>query len=403
MNARLPFDELGALPAPDAVARAHGERLVALIRDEMARAGGSIPFARYMELALHAPGLGYYSAGSAKLGASGDFVTAPEISPLFGRCLARQAGEVLGALGGGAVLEVGAGSGAMACDVLAELERMDALPERYRILEISADLCERQAARIRERIPHLAARVEWLERLPSEGFQGVMIANELLDAMPVHRLVLDESGSLREAYVRWDEDRFAWTTGPLSDERLAPRLDAVFAELGRDSFAPGYCFEVNLAMQAWLASATAALARGVILLIDYGYPRREYYHPQRGAGTLMCHYRHRAHDDPLILPGLQDITAHVDFTALAEAAHAHGLEVAGYTTQAWFLIGSGLQQMVDDAMKDATDLGRARLSQQVQLLTLPGEMGEKFKVLALVRGSVSVPSGIGMRDDRRWL
>lgn len=399
MKGRLPFDELGALPAPDALARAHGERVLAAIRDVMQREGGAIPFARYMDLALHAPGLGYYSAGSAKLGAEGDFVTAPEISPLFGRCLAHQAAQVLDALGGGEILEIGAGSGVLACDVLAELERLGTLPERYAILEISADLRARQEALIATRIPHLAGRVSWLDRLPSAGFRGLMLANELLDAMPVH-LLLQSAGDPLEAYVRWDQDHFAWAAGPPADARLVARLDAIFEECGRDVFIDGYRFEINLAMESWLASAGAALDAGLLLLIDYGYSRRQYYHPQRVSGTLMCHYRHRAHDDPLILAGLQDITAHVDFTALAEAAVARELRLAGYNGQAWFLFGCGLQELVADEMASASDLIRARISQQIQRLTLPGEMGEKIKIMALSR-RLDIPlCGFSLRDER---
>ncbi len=407
MTGRLPFDDLGALPPPDAAARAHGERVLAMIREVMRREGGAIPFARYMDLALHAPALGYYSAGSAKLGVAGDFVTAPEISSLFGRCLARQAAQVLMALDGGEILEIGAGSGVMACDILAELERLQALPARYCILESSADLRARQEALIRDRLPHLAARVAWLDRLPAAGFRGLMLANELLDAMPVHLLV-QSGGDPLEAHVRWDEDRFAWVVGgageaagSAGDPRLAARLEAIFAELGRDAFVDGYRFEINLAMESWLAAAAAALDAGLLLLIDYGYPRRAYYHPQRGAGTLMCHYRHRAHDDPLILPGLQDMTAHIDFTALAEAGLAQELKLAGYNSQAWFLFGCGLQDLVADAMQSATDdLLRARISQQVQRLTLPGEMGEKIKVMALSR-RLDVPlCGFSLRDER---
>lgn len=398
MTARRPFDDLGALPAPDPAARAHGERVAAAIRAEIARAGGGIPFARYMDLALHAPGLGYYSAGSTKLGAAGDFVTAPEISPLFGRCIARQAAEVLAMPGGGSILEIGAGSGALACDLLTELERMEALPERYTILEISADLRERQIRRIDERIPHLAARVEWIDRLPSGGFRGLVLANEVLDALPVHRVRVDAAGKLTESCVSWEQDRFVWTWGPSSDARLAPRVEAILTACG--PLAPGYCFEINLELEAWIAAVAAALERGLILLVDYGYPRREYYHPERSGGTLMCHYRHRAHDDPLILPGLQDITAHVDFTAVAEAGTRAGLEVAGYATQAWFLLGSGLQELAARALEGAPDVERARISHQVQRLTLPGEMGERFKVMALARDLDQLLGGFSLRDER---
>ncbi len=389
-------DTPSTLPEPDADARAHGERVTAHIRDAIAVAGGAIPFARYMELALHAPGLGYYSAGSAKFGEAGDFVTAPELSPLFARCLARQAREILAALGDGGILEAGAGSGVMACELLAELERLDALPAQYAILELSADLRERQRALFMQRIPQLLPRIAWLDRLPARGFTGLVIANELLDAMPVHRVI---AGRDAEEYVCWRDGRFSLTEGPLSDVHLDLRVDALYRELGREHFTAGYRIEINLAMEAWIAAVSSALERGAILLVDYGYPRREYYHPERAGGTLMCHYRHRAHGDPLILAGLQDITAHVDFTAVAEAAVAHGLAVAGYTTQAYFLLASGLQE-IGSTLGELPAVERMQIAQQIRRLTLPGEMGEKFKVIALTRGLEMPLSGFSLRDER---
>jgi SAM-dependent MidA family methyltransferase len=387
---------LTGLPEPDADARAHSARLVDLISREIETAGGAIPFARYMELALYAPGLGYYSAGSTKLGAAGDFITAPELSPLFARCLARQAYEILDALGGGSLVEAGAGSGLMACELLAELERLDALPEQYAILELSADLRERQQALLRERVPQLMPRVAWLDRLPDRGFNGLVIANELLDAMPVH---LVSAGRDAELHVGCRDGRFAWTEGPIADAHLQLRVDALYRELGRENFAEGYRIEINLAMEAWIAAIAAGLERGALLVIDYGFPRREYYHPERRAGTLMCHYRHRAHDDPLILTGLQDITAHVDFTALAECAAAQGLSVTGYTSQAYFLLASGLQE-IGAALADLPAGERTQLAQQIQRLTLPGEMGEKFKAIVLTRGLATPLTGFSLRDDR---
>lgn len=391
----MPDSRIG-LPEPDEDARAHSARLIDLIAREIDAVGGSLPFARYMELALYAPGLGYYSAGSTKFGAAGDFITAPELSPLFARCLARQAREVLDALGGGIIVEVGAGSGVMACELLAELERLNTLPEQYAILELSADLRERQQARFREHIPHLISRVTWLDRLPPRGFSGLVIANELLDAMPVHRVI---AGRDAEAHVCRRGGGFAWSEGPISDAHLRLRIDALFRELGHNNFVDGYLIEINLAMEAWLASISTSLERGMILVIDYGYPRREYYHPERLAGTLMCHYRHRAHDDPLILTGLQDITTHVDFTALAECAVAHGLSVSGYTSQAYFLLASGLQE-IGATLLDLPAGERMKLAQQIQRLTLPGEMGEKFKAIALTRGLEIVLSGFSLRDER---
>lgn len=399
MTAHGPFDSPG-LPAPDPAARAHGERVLAMVQREIDAAGGYLDFARYMDLVLHAPGLGYYSAGSMKFGAAGDFITAPELSPLFGACLARQVAEVLAAMGGGEVMEIGAGSGALAVSLLGELEKLGVLPERYMILDTSAELRQRQEAALRQAVPALAERVVWLDQLPGPGFRGVMLANELLDAMPVHRLLLEDSGALLEAGVRRGDVGLEWDFRAPVDTRLSARVEAIVSELAPAVFEPGYCFEINLAMEGWLASASAALEQGVILLIDYGYPRREFYHPERRGGTLMCHYRHRAHGDPLILPGLQDITAHIDFTALAEAAWQCGLELCGYTTQAWFLFGCGLQELAAQKMSSASTLEAAKIAQQVQRLVLPGEMGEKFKVIAWRRGVPLAPSGFALRDER---
>jgi SAM-dependent MidA family methyltransferase len=381
------------LPQPAPEALAHSQALLAVIRRELQERGGRMPFDRYMELALYAPGLGYYTAGARKFGAAGDFVTAPEISPLFGRCLARQAQQVFQALGGGELLEFGAGTGRLAADLLAELERLGSLPERYRIVDLSPDLRERQRATLAAEVPHLLERVVWLDGFPEPGFRGVVVANELLDAMPVHRFRIDAEG-IREQLVGWEGERLVsgW------DSPRSPGLESAVARLRLAPTEP-YESEINLRAAPWLLELSRVLAAGAVLLIDYGYPRSEYYHPQRTAGTLMCHYRHRAHSDPLLYPGLQDITAHVDFTALAEAGQAAGLGVSGFTTQAHFLLACGLDRMVADSDPNDT---RAHLAlvQGVKRLTLPSEMGERFKVLALSRG-VDLPLlGFGGRDLR---
>ncbi len=389
-------DEYFELPAPDPQARAHSGRLCELISREIAGAGGRIPFARYMELALYAPGLGYYSAGRQKFGEAGDFVTAPEISSLFSRCLARQCAQVLEEAEGGGILEFGAGSGVMARDILAWLEEAGRLPEHYLILEPSAELRARQEATLRECLPHLKARVAWLDRLPGAGFHGVVLANEVLDAMPVHRLLKKEQG-LRELYVTGGGDgRFAYCEGPLSHGALAKYMAAAVPGAAMSALPDGYVFDVNLAAGAWVGSLAGLLKKGLALIIDYGYPRREYYHPQRGNGTLKCFYHHRSHDDPLIFPGLQDITAHVDFTALAESAHDQGLTVAGYTTQAAFLEACGIADML--AFDDGDPLGNVNQARQIRQLMLPGEMGEVFKVLGLTRGLDFSLLGFGGRD-----
>ncbi|VAW95187.1 SAM-dependent methyltransferase, MidA [hydrothermal vent metagenome] len=383
-------EALVRLPEPDGKAQAHSMALIRLIVDEIACAGGQISFARYMELALFAPGLGYYSAGSQKFGASGDFVTAPEISPLFSRCLARQTAEVLENLGGGDVLEVGAGSGIMAADLLAELALLGSLPEQYFLLELSADLRQRQRETLTQKVPHLLARVQWLDSLPDASFRGVVLANELLDALPVHRFRVEVSG-LTERCVCWRDGRFQWCRAEIDDAALAQCL----AMLG-EGLPEGYESELNLTAGGWIGSVAALLQAGVVLLIDYGFPRHEYYHPQRDRGTLMCHYRHRAHDDPFVYPGLQDITAHVDFTAVAECAVDSGLNVLGYNTQGLFLLANGITELAQSDDEHEQRL----LAQQVRTLTLPGEMGELFKVIALGRDYDAPLRGFMLQDLR---
>lgn len=387
---------VGGLPAPDAESLEVSRHLGELIRDEIEAGGGQISFARYMELALYAPGLGYYSAGARKFGAEGDFVTAPEISPLFARCVARQCEQVLRALGGGELLEAGAGSGVLACDVLQELERLDCLPRHYFILELSAELRARQQALIEQRIPHLARRVRWLDAFPPAGFRGVMFANELLDAMPVHRFRVERE-EISELNVTWLNENFAWRAGAPGSAELEQRAGALVAAC---EFAPGFVSEISLSARAWVRSAAELLEAGLILLVDYGFPRRELYHARRSGGTLLCHYRHRAHADPFLYPGLQDITTHVDFTAVAEAAHEAGLSVAGYTTQAHFLLSCGLAEMAADAADANT---RWLTAQQIKRLTLPDEMGEVFKVIALTRGMNAPLRGFALKDDRSRL
>ncbi len=378
------------LPAPDPAAREHGERVAAHLRDAIAAEGGAIPFARFMELALYAPGLGYYSAGSRKLGAEGDFITAPEIAPLFSRTLARAILPLLAALPDARLLEVGAGSGRMAADVLAELAVRDRHPD-YAILERSAELRERQRATLAT--AGLAGQAEWLDALPAQ-FTGIVLANELLDALPVHRVVWQQ-GELHEAWVGWESGRFVWRPGPLTDPRLARRFAAIRERV--PDLPDGYISEINLAAEDWITTLGERLDRGAILLIDYGYGRAEFYHPQRREGTLTCHYRHHRHADPFFWPGLQDITAHVDFTAVADAALAAGLRVAGYTTQAHFLLGSGLPELAGFSDDPREQLETAN---QIRRLTLPQEMGETFKVMLLTR-DLDVPlPGFALRDLR---
>ncbi|MDY6946243.1 MAG: SAM-dependent methyltransferase [Pseudomonadota bacterium] len=382
-----------ALPGLSPDESAHSEQLVHRIRDAIEAAGGWISFERFMEMALYEAGLGYYSAGATKLGGAGDFVTAPEISPLFSRCLANQCIQVLQPVTGGHILELGAGSGVMAADLLGELDRQRKAPQRYFILEVSADLRERQRALLQQRLPHLIERIEWLERLPEE-FRGVLIANEVLDALPIQRFRL-RGTQVNQLGVTWQLGRLDW-----SEVHAEARLEAAVRELEcnlGEPFADGYTSEINLRLQPWIAGIAASLREGVALFIDYGLPRRQYYAPTRREGTMLCHFRHRFHDDPLINVGLQDIGAWVDFTAVAEAAVTAGVSVAGYTTQAHFLIGNGIEQFL--APQDDEELAsRLQLARQAMMLTLPGEMGERFKVIGLARG-VDLPlRGFSVRD-----
>ncbi len=387
-----PRDASTCLPEPEAEAHAHSERLIEVIRAELVQQGGLLSFDRYMELALYAPGLGYYMAGARKFGASGDFITAPEISPLFGRCLARQCLQVLEALEGGDLFEFGAGSGRLAADLLSELEQLGGLPERYQILEVSPDLRARQRSTLEREVPHLIDRVEWLDAMPGPGFRGVVLANEVLDAMPVHRFRVEADG-LKEQFVEW-------AAGTLQNRWEPPRspgLVAAVEGLGIP-FPEGYESEINRRAAPWMRELGRSIEAGLVLLIDYGYPRGEFYHLQRSRGTLLCHYRHRVHPDPLALVGLQDITAHVDFTAVAEAGQGAGLEVNGFTTQAYFLMGCGMGRIL--AESDPNDIrAHLELVQGIKRLTLPSEMGERFKVLGLTRGVAQPLIGFGMRDQ----
>jgi len=384
------------LPAPDPAAAAHSARLLEQIRVEITAAGDALSFARFMDLALYAPGLGYYRAGARKFGPDGDFVTAPELSPLFSRCLARQCRQILEALGGGMLLELGAGTGVMAADLLRELRALDALPERYAILELSGELRQRQHQTLAERTPELLDRVVWLDALPDPGLRGVVLGNEVLDALPVERFRVTEAGPRRLA-VSWSETGLDWVEGD-EDPEVTVAVAGIEQALGWP-LPLGYVSEYVPHLDAWLRAIAGTLAAGALLFVDYGYPRRDYYHPERAAGTLLCHYRHRVHDDPLILPGLQDITASVDFTAVADAALAAGLEVAGYTAQNYFLFGCGLMELLAEA-DPADTLRYLEQTRQVKLLTLPGEMGERFQAIALTRDFDLPLRGFTMRDER---
>lgn len=393
------INALHTLPTPDPEAAAHSVQLLELIRSEIEAAHGAISFARFMELALYAPGLGYYCAGTRKFGSGGDFITAPELSPLFARCVARQCQEMLSALGGGMILELGAGSGMMAADLLAEFEALQSLPTQYAILERSAELRERQRQTLLERVPHLAERVVWLDTVPSSAWRGILLANEVLDALPVERFTITAHGA-RRIVVTWTDHGLAYAQGA-EDAAVSAAVAHIEADLGQ-RLPQGYTSEYVPHLKEWLAAIVEHLEAGALLFIDYGYPRRSYYHPDRTTGTLLCHYRHRAHDNALILIGLQDITANVDFTALADAALATGLHVAGYTKQNAFLFGCGLLELLD-AEPAALSTRYLEQTRQTKLLTLPSEMGERFQAIALTRNLDWPWRGFSFHDERSRL
>jgi len=378
-----------SLPLPSADALELSGRLQALINREIQAAGGWISFARYMELALYAPGLGYYSAGSRKLGAAGDFTTAPELSPLFARTLARQVAELI-STGLTDIVELGAGSGALAAVLLDELAALDALPRNYLILEVSADLRERQQAHLTATVPQLAHGVQWLDRLP-EHLNAIVIGNEVLDALPVHRIRVQQGG-IEEIGVAVNNNGYVWESRPAAAALIA-RAQAL-------ALPDDYETEIAMAAPALLVDLAHRLDRGALLFVDYGFPAHEFFHPQRDRGTLMCHYRHHAHADPFLWPGLQDITAHVDFSAIAHAGAK--LDLLGYTGQAQFLINCGITDLIS-AVPAADTRHYAPLAAQAQKLLSPAEMGELFKVIALGRGITAPLSGFRSGDRAHTL
>lgn len=384
------------LPPLDATSQRFLQRMQAHLVVAIEEANGRLPFDRFMEIALYEPGLGYYVNGTRKFGEAGDFITAPEASPLFARCLARQCRQVLQATGGGAILEFGPGSGIMAADLLAELQRLGCLPESYQLLELSPELRQRQQEALRARVPDLLDRVRWLDHLPGPAFKGVMLGNEVLDAMPVHRFRIETRGC-SEQFVTLRDDQLISVWDTPTSPGLNAAVQSIIDEIGH--LPVGYRSEINLRLAPWLQALAGSLQQGALLLIDYGYSRREFYHPQRADGTLICHYRHRAYSEPLLLPGLADITANVDFTAVARAGVDAGFELAGFATQAHFLAANGLDELVmasdPSQMRD-----HLQLVQGVKTLTLPSEMGERFKVIGLTKALDLALTGFAMRDLR---
>ncbi len=396
---REPIPAAAAAAAAAAAGGAeHSTRIRNYIAAEIADRGGWLSFERYMELALYAPGLGYYCAGAHKFGSGGDFTTAPEISELFGACIAEQCAQVLAAVPDGTIMEIGAGSGRLAGDILASLADLGRLPRRYAIVDISADLRERQRAYLQQRLPQLIGRVEWLAAPPAAAFDGIIVANEVLDALPVTRFRW-RRGGVEEMGVAMADAQFTWSARPAS-AALTERC-GVFAATG-GGWDDGYVSECCPRLAQWTNGVTRALRAGAVLWIDYGLPRAQYYLPERHEGTLLCHFRQRAHDDPFNRPGLEDITAWVDFTRLAEAGAAAGFAVAGFTTQAHFLAGTSIDRHMQ--ARAGGDVHRfARLANQARQLLMPGEMGERFKAMAWLRGLDLPLAGFSLRDLRHSL
>lgn len=383
-----------SLPRPDATATEHSHQLRQRISAAIAMAGGHLDFADYMSLALYAPGLGYYSAGQTRFGRGGDFITAPLVSSLFAKALAGQVAEALQPLDDADVLEFGAGTGQMAFDLLCELDHLGQCPAHYYIVEVSADLRETQARTLAALPARLQQRVQWLDRLPDQGLRGVILANEVLDALPVRRFQREATG-VSALTVGEDSDELIWRKHP-ADDALRRAVADIEADLG-GRLADGYRSEWCPSLAPWIAELGRLLEQGFVLLIDYGYPRREFYHPQRNTGTLVCHYRHHAHDDPFFWPGLQDITAFVDFTAVARAGVDAGLDLAGFSTQGNFLAGAGIAQVLEREAAGNPNQA-AELAQQVKPLLFPDEMGERFKVIGFSRSMDLTLAGFSFVD-----
>lgn len=372
------------LPRPSPEALAHSARLTELIQHAIVAERGAISFARFMELAMYAPGLGYYSAGARKFGAEGDFVTAPELGGGFAWAVANAGAEVLAQLGEDAVwFEVGAGTGALAEKTLLRLQQLERLPREYWILEPSADLRERQRERLSANLaPALSARCRWLDAPPESDWQGVLVANEVIDALPATRFIKQDGEVFEECVALDGEGAFTRAMRP-ADVLVGGAVRHLERDLGRE-LEDGYCSEVLPQLPYWLQAVAGSMARGALLFVDYGYVRSEYYRPERDDGTLICHYRHRAHGDAFLWPGLQDLTASVDFTALAEAGVSAGFSLAGYCTQAGFLLGNGIEAYLA-GFEAADELTRYRESQHVKKLLLPGEMGERFQCMGFAK------------------
>lgn len=409
---------VNSLPQPDAEAAAHCDRVRQRLLEKIA-VTGSISFTDYMQTVLYEPGLGYYSAGCTKLGAQGDFITAPEISSLFSRSVAQAITPALDAIHACNILEVGAGSGTMAVDILLFLDNANKLPEHYYILELSADLRLRQQQHIKQTLPALYHRVVWLEALP-QNLNAVVLANELLDAMPVVRFKKEQDGISIEhvihtgnhfnlSYQPCIESLDNANTANRLNQRVIERVKKIESEIAELN--PGYKSEINFNAEDWISSLAEHLHSGIIILIDYGYPQHEYYHEQRNKGSLTCFYRHRHHDNPFVYPGLQDLTAHVDFTAMADSAINAGLNVMGYTTQSGFLFGAGIAQLAEQSLNDCTDdsadeqniVAHIEMANKIKKLTMPYEMGEIVKVIGFSKNCHVSLTAFAFNDMRDHL
>lgn len=381
--------------------RAHSARLAVLLRDKI-KSKGYMPFSEYFAECLYHPELGYYTGTLPKFGRTGDFVTAPMISPYFSYCLANQIAEILALCESPAIMEVGAGTGVMASDILTQLKVINALPEYYYIVEISPSLRERQRAHIAEHHPDYIDRVIWLNEPPKEAWQGCIIGNEIVDALPVERFTI-QNGEAYYADVGYDEatEQFI-TVANRQDEQLA----LFMAQLSEANITlpDGYLSEFCPLVKNWLAELTQTLAKGAVLMADYGYSRQQYYMPERATGTLIAHFKHRVHNSWELFQGLQDLTANVDFTLLAEAGLEAGLDFLGYTSQAYFLYGNGLESMLTEVKAQTdNDMDWYKIAQAIQILVLPAEMGERFKLLALGRNIELEPQGFALYDMSQQL
>lgn len=371
------------LPSPSPEAIRHSQQLCQLIIKAIQQEKGSISFRQFMEMSLYEPSFGYYVAGQHKLGAQGDFITAPEVSPLFSQCIAQQCAQVLNhSKEINKLLEFGAGSGIMAAHILLHLESINCLPEHYYILDLSPDLIARQKETIEKLAPHLLTHVIWIKDISSlVDFKGIILANEVLDAMPVELFSL-ANNEVMQKRVGIIDNQFQWIEQPANECLRTQVNNRIIAPIENND--TQYYSELNPNIDSWIEQLSKILSQGLILLIDYGYTRNEYYHPDRETGTLICHYQHKVHNNPLWYPGLQDITANVDFTHIAEAADDVGLSVSGFTNQATFLINSGLESLFNELLAHNPDQTYA-LAQQVRTLSLPAEMGDHFKVIALTK------------------